>query len=235
MNATMRVGDLRPAGKGLYVRVAVDSVNVTRLWHAVQSGATLPPLIIARQGNTIVDGRHRYEMFRKHYGDDHEVAVEVRDYAHKRDVLADMLRCNAAHGKQLSAFDRAHVAILAKKHGLRVEALAECLRMPADELRALIADRNRPMEGGITTAIKQNLAAIFRDRVPTAEDVEAQKHVSALGLSAKASEMCLWLERDWWRPEDLGTYEALERLHAKLGEWLATHKKPEPPAEKKGA
>lgn len=226
----MKCSDLKEP-TGMYVRHVRDSTHVSHLKRALEAGETFPPVVVSQRGNIIVDGVARWEAIQQVYGDSAPIACDVVAFKSKKEMLLAMVRANTAHGKNLSAIDRAHVITLAKKFKVSLVHLATAMRLPLADVERLAKKRVKKVGSGYE-AIAAPLEPIFDEsqkRRFTAADAAASKHVSALSLNAKIKEVMLWLVMDWWRPDDAITHQAIVDLRDEIDRFLQRNPTPRNP------
>ena len=86
----------------------LDVTNLNRMKEALKAGRILPPIIVDRKSNNIVDGFHRHAAKLSVYGDDADVEVIFRDYKSESDIFLDAGALNASQGLTLNQKDRAY-------------------------------------------------------------------------------------------------------------------------------
>ena len=124
-----------------YPRSVVDSTNVAHIAEAVNAGVELPPIILERKTNRIVDGFHRRRAYGRMWGDDAVVPVEFRKYETDAEMYADAVRLNASHGRNLTASDRVRVILRAEELQIDPDSIASALNMNVDAVGRLRTER----------------------------------------------------------------------------------------------
>lgn len=122
----------------LYPRNGVSSINVSRLIHAIDSGAKLPPIIVEAGTYRLVDGRHRYEAY-KHKELKTIDAIE-KVYKNEADLYADAVRLNVVHGEPLDLYTIRTAIIRLTSYGYSKEEISEVVRLPVEQITK--AERN---------------------------------------------------------------------------------------------
>src|SRR5688572_5167258 len=84
----------------LYPRNDVSSVNVTSLIDAIEMGDPIPPPVVDKSSKRVIDGFHRVNAYKRLAHQ--EIEVTFREYKNEKDMFADAVRLNRAHGR---AFD----------------------------------------------------------------------------------------------------------------------------------
>jgi hypothetical protein len=120
-----------------YPRGEVDEERVDLLVEVLKAGKELPPIVID-QKRRIVDGFHRAKAYRRAFSaGDPEIPCEIREYASDAELLLDAIGANAQHGKPLSVADRRKCVVLADRHGVTVEQLADVLNVRVGRLSSI--------------------------------------------------------------------------------------------------
>ena len=120
---------------GLYPRMTIDAVNIRRMVEALQAGEELPPILLDKQTNRIVDGVHRWHAYRRFYDDDSiEVPATTQSYKSERAIYVDAVSLNARHGLGLEPQDQVKVLLTARELGITPVEIARALAMPVERL-----------------------------------------------------------------------------------------------------
>jgi hypothetical protein len=127
--------------EALYPRARLNPARVSDLVEALEAGAQLPPLLVEKKTLRIVDGRHRFEAYRRLYGLDHKVEVEEKVYASEAKLFLDAMRLNAVHGLALGPGDRIHSALTAEALGITMAQLAQALSLTLETAQELSTAR----------------------------------------------------------------------------------------------
>ena len=127
----------------VYPRKDVFWQNVESLVEALRAGATLPPIIVDRATNRIVDGFHRHDAYTKFNGGNNiEVSVEFRNYEDEKDLFIDTIRLNAGHGQKLSTFDIVRSTKRAEELGLTRDEVAGAAGWTRDRIDKSMQSRS---------------------------------------------------------------------------------------------
>jgi ParB-like chromosome segregation protein Spo0J len=122
----------------IYPRRLVDESHVRNLARAIRAGAVLPPVIVERRTNRIVDGIHRTRAFRAVYGDRADVPVEYRTYRDDAALLQDAVALNSSHGRPLGSADQTRAAHLLLAAGVAEERIAVTMGTTVDHVQRLL-------------------------------------------------------------------------------------------------
>lgn len=123
----------------LYPRGQVDSQHVFYMRQALAAGNEFPPIVVDRRSKRIVDGFHRFRMFKLEGAA--EVEAVLKDYKDEAALFLDAVRLNAAHGRMLSTFDRTRCALRAGELHIAPEDLASALLLTVEAAGRLITER----------------------------------------------------------------------------------------------
>lgn len=200
----------------IYPRHKVDSTHVKHLAETMQAGHTLPPVIVDAKTMRVVDGFHRVRAARSLHGAEATMLCELRTYATEADVLADAIRLNAAHGRNLAPWDRARCIMLAEQVGLEGPRIAEllCVRIESLELKKVtrFAEyHNEPVP------IKRTISHLAGQEL-TPQQVTANERAGGMTALFYVNQIISLLEND---ALDWSNTPLVERLHV-LGGLIAT-------------
>ena len=149
----------------LYPRHQVDSTNVKLLATALEAGAEFPRIIVEGKSLRVVDGFHRDKAYFRAFGPDHEIEVECRTYGSDAEMFLDCVELNAAHGKQLSPFDRARILIRADEFRITVDQLAGALHLTVDRAKDLMVRKTAMGNGSKPVVLKNTLKHLAGSRL----------------------------------------------------------------------
>jgi len=161
----------------LYPRHAVDDSNVAALAMALQSGATLPPIVADKKSKRIVDGWHRVRAYRRVLGPKAVVDVELRSYPDEASIVLDAVALNSAHGRRLDVIDQTRAVVMLERHGVVPVRIAAAMHVPEERITKLslrVAQARRPGEGtvpGTKTVTLKRPVAHMEGRTLTDEQV----------------------------------------------------------------
>jgi hypothetical protein len=124
--------------KSLYPRNSPNFAHIGTLINALQSGQGLPPIIVEKGTRRIIDGVHRWNAYRKLYGEDYDAPVEERTYVDDNEAWEDAVRLNAEHGLTYTEYDRTRILVEAEKRGITKEVVANLIHVPLDKVEKKI-------------------------------------------------------------------------------------------------
>jgi len=134
----MRISEL-VCDMEFYPRVKTAWLTAFQYSQAMRAGSVFPPVAVGLFKGTmfLVDGWHRLEA-RKLLGEEYVEAV-VKSYASKREMFADAVRLNSAHGRRLSVQELVRITYKLEQWKFAPEQIAEITKIPADKLEAFQA------------------------------------------------------------------------------------------------
>lgn len=127
--------------KELYPRLNPDFVTQARYFHALQSGAVFPNIVVAYLDNVyyLVDGLHRLTAF-KNCKRTH-LQVDILENLTKKEIYLEAVKRNISHGKQFSTQDVVNVCITLKNWDMSQEEISEIVRIPTNKITPFVAKR----------------------------------------------------------------------------------------------
>jgi ParB-like chromosome segregation protein Spo0J len=180
--------------EAIYPRSGVSEFNVGRLISAIKTGVKLPPLIVEASTFRLVDGRHRYEAFKRQ--EIAKVSVEQKVYSTEADLFADAVRYNIGHGEPLDQYSVRSAIVRLEKYGYSRERISDVVRLPVDALekieRGLAAN-----ESGEPIALKGGLNHMAGSVLNPAQ-LEVNRHYSGAKASFHARQLGDLLQNDMW-------------------------------------
>src|SRR5580765_6491751 len=118
--------------EAIYPRSSVNDSNVSKLVLALNTGTVLPPITVEAKTFRLVDGRHRYEAYKKIGLKTIEATAKV--YKNEADLFADAVRNNIGHGLPLDGYTVRAAIIRLSEYGYTKEAISDVVRMPVAQL-----------------------------------------------------------------------------------------------------
>lgn len=158
----------------LYPRGSVDSHHVGEIASAIESGATMPPIVIDMRSKRIVDGFHRWRAYCKIHGLDYKVECVEKTYKNDGEFLLDAMRFNASHGRALTQHDKTHCLILGVKLNLKESTIAGALNLTSAHIGTLKTTRigrigTRPL------ALKQTIRHMAGRKLSKSQQIANEK------------------------------------------------------------
>jgi len=123
-----------------------DSANIRQMKEALESGVSLPPIIINKDDMRVVDGFHRVLATLALYGDDAEILADVRYYKTEGEMFLDAGRYNSKHGLPMSPMDRSYFIIKARRMKIPAPEVAKALGMLPDAMKEFLEKRSAMVE-----------------------------------------------------------------------------------------
>lgn len=211
----------------LYPRAQVDEQHVDYLAEAYHSGAVLPPIVVEKKSLRIVDGVNRVKACEKLWGPAHQIDVLYKTYKNDLELLLDAGRYNSHHGRRMSPFDCAHMAIKAISMGAQVESVAQVLSMRVEKLQSLLNRRVTDVKSirsvrdgekkGRPTQVLKNTIRHMSDGPPlTREQSEVNKKLGGMNQLFYVNQIIMLIEADLLDTENEGLMDRLVILEKLL-------------------
>lgn len=190
----------------LYPRHQINESNVTALKLAMESGASIPPVIADRATKRLADGFHRTTAALK-LDPNALIDVEFRDYADEGALFTDAVALNAGHGQRLSPYDVSRCAALAERFSISMDDLAAALHMRPERLTTLVARKTAISTSG-PIPIKNTLRHLAGHNL-NKRQVEGNKQALGSSQVFLVNQVINLLENDLL---DSGNEQVMERL-----------------------
>ena len=203
----------------LYPRPNIDAAHVRNIMTALEAGEELPPIVVDEKSKRIVDGFHRVRAMQRHDKDNATIQAILHSYASDKALFLEAVRLNAAHGRSLTSYDRAHAIILADKLGIDHDVLAGALRMTLARVNDLRIERSAIAEK-LTVPLKRTIRHMAGRKLSKGQQ-EANVKLSGMDAGFYVRQVILLLENDLLDPED----EELDPLLDCLAKLLRERKK----------
>jgi hypothetical protein len=203
----------------IYPRGSVSSVHVDDLVYALDAGATLPAPLIDKATRKIVDGFHRTRAWRKRFGDDAIISVEVREFADDAEMLLESGRLNSPHGMPLGRYDQKVFIIKARQLGIETGDAANALGITPRRLLQLQVREANSDDGPVPTKLGfEHLSTSYLTR----DQVLEMRRARGATARSKAAELTRLLRKDMTPvATDPDLRLALTDLALAIGEALA--------------
>ncbi len=203
----------------LYPRPNIDAAHVRNIMTALEAGEELPPIEVEEKSKRIVDGFHRARAKQRVGGDNATIVANVKSYPSDKALFLEAVRLNAAHGRSLTSYDRAHAIILADKLGIDHDSLAGALRMTVERVNDLRVERSAIAEK-LTVPLKRTIKHMAGKKLNKGQQ-EANVKLSGMDAKFYVRQVIMLLENDLLDEED----EELEPLLETLAKALRQRKK----------
>ncbi len=145
-----KTGDLVIDNKLTNIR-SINSVIVSQYRQHYRMGANFPPIVVQAGTNRVVSGNHRLTAMRQEFGDNHQIKVEIRNYATEAEVLEDFARENASHGYRLNGISKHRLYLAMLDEVISIERIAEILDLPVTGLERMYNNMVMVSVGGEPT------------------------------------------------------------------------------------
>src|SRR5580765_905255 len=121
--------------ENIYPRSSVNEFNIAKLVSALSTGTALPPITVEAKTFRLVDGRHRYEAYKRKKLKTIEAVTKV--YANEADLFADAVRNNIGHGQPLDSYTVRSAIIRLTEYGYSKDAISDVVRMPLEQIEKI--------------------------------------------------------------------------------------------------
>lgn len=121
--------------EGLYPRTGMDDQHVRQFERAMEAEVILPPIVVAKGSNIIVDGVHRYHAHLRR--GEKKIAAIFKIYKDDQELFRDAVLLNSGVGLKLGQDDCLKVISVAEHLGMKDIDIAGILRTSIAHLRAL--------------------------------------------------------------------------------------------------
>jgi hypothetical protein len=179
----------------IYPRHEVDEANVARLVCALEAGNSLPPVVAEKKSKRIVDGWHRCRAYRRVFGDEHVIDVELRDYPDEASLVFDSIEMNARHGRQLNGTDRIRSAVMLEQLGFGADQIAVALHVTEAQVQKLVVRVAKARTASVETVPGTRLVALKRPvswmqgKTLTAEQVKTHDMLPGTSFTLLAKQL----------------------------------------------
>jgi ParB-like chromosome segregation protein Spo0J len=133
--------------RALYPRPHVDLMHIQQFEHAMEAGIPLPPIIVAKGSNIIVEGVHRYHAYQNQGRT--EIAAIVKEYTDNAAIWRDAVALNSAHGLKFGTKDQLHILQISERLGVEETELSKLLKTSIEHLRKL-----KPLYATVAEAVE---------------------------------------------------------------------------------
>lgn len=194
----------------------VDQNHVGRLAEALRVGDALPPVIAQEETLLVVDGFHRIKAHEQVFGRESKIEVELWSYKDNVEIFLHAMRSNAAHGKNLSAYDKAHCMVVAERLQIKSELVSRVLSITPETAKSIMENRaDTRAEGSIP--LRHGLQHL-RNRVLTKEQAGAVRKLHGKPPDYHADQLIKMMENGLMPEITVKLSEKLARLRELLTE-----------------
>lgn len=173
----------------LYPRNHVDDAWVSDLVRALQSGATLPPIVACAATRRIVDGVHRSRAMLRHFGADATTTVDLRTYSSDAALFEDAVSLNSTHGRKLDRHDQARIVLKFREFKVDDQRISVLLHIPEPQVQTLSV-RVVYSQAGEAVPSKRGLSHMQGETL-----TDAQLRVVGSIRSAEVGRLCMELSQ----------------------------------------
>jgi hypothetical protein len=193
--------------ENLYPRGHFSEFNVQRLALAGETGATFPPLVVEVKTHRLVDGRHRYEVYKRKGVA--KVEVVEKKYADEAELFADAVRLNIGHGQTLDQYTIRNAIVRLQQYGYKREQISEVVRLPPESIEKIERGFASNQQGE-PVALKGGLSHM-RGETLTPQQQDVNRKYSGGKATFHLQQLCRLIEADMW-PRSEGFEQGMTRL-----------------------
>ena len=204
----------------IYPRKVIRPPHVRNIKDAIEAGEALPPIVVEKKTNRIVDGFHRYEAYVSLFEMDHKIPVIERTYRDDKELFLDTIRLNSTHGLALDRVAKAKCAQKCIQMGLDEEKIADALKMSVDRLKTLLDKRTAFTSNGRTPVMLKGSVPHLRGKKLTKRQEKAIDQVGGYRVGYYISQIMSFISGDLIDKENEKVMGQLEELRMMLNEFL---------------
>jgi ParB-like nuclease domain len=190
--------------EGIYPRSSVNEFNVGKLLSALSTSTVLPPVTVEAKTFRLVDGRHRYEAYKRKGLKTIEVNTKV--YKNEADLFADAVRSNISHGQPLDSYTVRSAIIRLTEYGYSKDAISDVVRMPLEQIDKIERGYANEQASGKPMALKGGLSHL-KGMSLTPRQIEINRHYGGGKATFYVRQLCDLLENDMAPRSDSFVYE----------------------------
>ena len=189
-----------------YPREKIVEQNVMDIMRVYETGKELPPVIVDRQTNRIIDGFHRVRATKKLFGPDAEIDVVYEEHDDSSFFLRS-IETNVGHGQKLSSYDKVRCIVSAEQLGITRTVLAHTLGMTLKRLEGLVT-RKTASDGEVVKRTVGHLSG--RDMTPAQK--QYNKKAGGMNQTFYINQLIGLIESDSIDWENVNVSEGMSRL-----------------------
>jgi hypothetical protein len=219
--------------ENLYPRNQVYWKHTQALMGALKVGSTLPPIVVGKRDDryVILDGRHRYEAYRRLKKT--KIAVMVT-HLEEPQWFAEAVRLNSSHGHGLSYQEKLMASMILQRAKYRPQEIAKIVHIPLENLLKAIEERGtwlskediKPVvaKSPIAKESKRKGRQWLETAAAGGLDSE-QKILSGASFERLAEELLVLLGDDHLDSEDENVVKLVLALRVSINNWIGRHVK----------
>lgn len=207
----------------MYPRTQVSQVNVANIADALRAGKTIPPPIVDRKSKRIVDGVHRCRAYRKVFGPDIAIEVDMRSFGSDTDIFTTAVTCNVGHGLQFQEFEKRRITLRLQDMGADDTTIGAVLNIPPDRVRKITLHTATTIIGGGKLKLEPLKRPLFHKEGQrfTPEQVAAIRTAPGTSYGLLVRQLREAIEHQFLDLTDPKLVAALAALHTDIGVLLA--------------
>ncbi len=142
----------------------IDSHKVAVYRDVIKAKGIFPALVVD-QGNTLIEGHHRYEAMMKEYKIDREIAIDKRTFKNDKERLVCAGTENQKQGFRLTGFEEKRLAFRLATVDADIDEISKAIGRPVSKIMSwhgeaiIVMDgkeqTEKPRKGGIPKTIKE--------------------------------------------------------------------------------
>lgn len=215
-----------------YPRTSVSSTHVTAMLYALESGAVFPPLRVT-QDYRIIDGFHRYDMYKRH--GDTEVSVQVEHAADDAEFYLRAVEANSTHGRPYVPFEYKRIISMAEGFGLSTEKIANVLHITAQratDIRrgfavkvpngVLGGTRSATSAEGVGVPLKGSVMHLAGKQVSATQAEVIEHKLTGMNALFLVNQLLLMMDHNLLDMHNQGLTQKLGELATRINEVLPT-------------
>lgn len=202
----------------IYPRHKVDEYHVKEMCESLRAGKTLPPIIVEKKTNRVIDGFHRTEAYRRVYGLDVKIPAFIKEWPDEASMMLEAVGSNSSHGRALTPQDRVRCIALLEARGLEPEQMAEALCMTPDKIADMKATRIAQYD--MEPVILKRTAAHLAGQDLSKNEMEYNLKAGGLNQTFYVNQVIAMVEKDTVNWENTTLVSALRKLSELLEQSL---------------
>jgi hypothetical protein len=133
----------------------IDITNRRQMEMSLESGKTLPAIVVNASDMRVVDGFHRVKAHLNVFGDEATIDANLKEYETESAMFLDAVALNVHQGLQLSPRDRAHSIIRLRQMKVPPLVIAETLGMDVKKMKEFLESRSAYTKEGARISVSQ--------------------------------------------------------------------------------
>lgn len=203
----------------IYPRNEVNAFYVGELVEALRAGVELPPPLVEKGTLRILDGWHRVRAYKRVYGPEAPIEVELFEPKKPLDALLVAIRLNVQHGKRLDTDDLVRCSVLLQEAGLDTAQIAAVLQVTPQRVQVLV-NRVAIEEGTRQVVVLKSSVSHLSGETLRRQQVTVIRHLHGDRFAWQVRRLREAIEADLLPREDETLVRELEQLAQAISTWL---------------